>query len=162
MTEVPRWIRWLVWPAEHIAAAMVATMFVTFIYQVMMRYIFNAPAAWAEEICVIAWVWGVLWGTALITRGSDDIRIDLLRNAMPGRVRRRVDAVCGLILVLVFGLGLPGAWSYVSFMKVEATPALGLRFHWVFSVYILFSIAIVARQAWTVVEAFRIPAPSPA
>lgn len=162
MTDVPRWIRWLVWPAEHLAAAMVAAMFLTFIYQVVMRYVFNAPAAWAEEICVIAWVWGVLWGTALITRGPDDIRIDLLRNALSARARRRVDAVCGLVLVLIFGLGLPGAWSYVSFMKIETTAALSWRFHWVFSVYILFSVAIMARQTWAVVEAFRNPSPAPA
>jgi TRAP-type C4-dicarboxylate transport system permease small subunit len=136
---------------------MVAVMFITFIYQVVARYVFNAGTAWADEICVITWVWAVLWGTALITRGPDDIRIDLLRNALSERARRRVDAVCGLLLALIFGLGMPGAWSYVTFMKVEATPALGLRFNWVFSVYLLFALAIIVRQGWLVWEAFRAP-----
>lgn len=160
MNDVPHRIRWLVRPAEHLAAAMMAVMFMTFVYQVVMRYVFNAPAAWAEEICVLTWVWSVLWGTALITRGPDDIRIDLLRNALSGRQRRVVDAFCGLALVLIFGLGLPGAYAYVSFMKIETTAALGWRFHWVFSVYILFSLAIIARQAWVVFEAFKPPRPA--
>lgn len=162
MNDVPRWIRWLVGPAEHVAAAMTAVMFLTFVYQVVSRYVFNAPTAWAEEICVLAWVWSVLWGTALITRGPDDIRIDLLRNALSPRARLRVDAVCGLVLAFIFGLGLPGAYAYVSFMKIETTAALGWRFHWVFSVYLLFSVAIMARQGWAVVEAFRNPPPASA
>jgi C4-dicarboxylate transporter DctQ subunit len=156
---VLKWVRWLGARAEDIAALMMAAMFLTFLYQIAMRYVFNAPAAWAEEICVMTWLWVVLWGTALVTREADTIRIDLLRNALSPVVRRRVDAVCGLILVVIFAIGLPGAWSYVSFMKIEGTAALGWRFNLVFSVYLLFAVAVIVRQAWTVVELFRSPRP---
>jgi TRAP-type C4-dicarboxylate transport system permease small subunit len=149
--------RWLARRAEDIAALMMTAMFLTFLYQIAMRYVFNAPAAWAEEICVTAWLWVVLWGTALVTREPDTIRIDLLRNALSLHARRVVDAACGLALALIFGLGLPGAWAYVSFMKIEGTAALGWRFNLVFSVYLLFALAVIARQAWTVVEVWRPP-----
>lgn len=149
------WTRWLAQRAEDIAALMMTAMFLTFLYQIAMRYVFNAPAAWAEEICVMAWLWVVLWGTALVTREPDTIRIDLLRNALSPKLRRRVDAVCGLALAVIFGLGLPGAWSYISFMKIEGTAALGWRFNLVFSVYLLFAVAVIVRQAWTVVDVWR-------
>lgn len=154
--------RWLARRAEDIAALMMTAMFLTFLYQIAMRYVFNAPAAWAEEICVMAWLWVVLWGTALVTREPDTIRIDLLRNALSPQGRRVVDAVCGLALALIFGLGLPGAWAYISFMKIEGTAALGWRFNLVFSVYLLFAVAVIVRQAWTVVEVLRPPRPAEA
>ena len=157
MTDALAWTRWLARRAEDFAALMMAVMFLTFLYQIAMRYVFNAPAAWAEEICVMAWVWVVLWGTAVVTREPDTIRIDLVRNALSARARRIVDAFCGLALALIFGLGLPGAWAYVTFMKIETTAALGWRFHWVFSIYLLFAAVIILRQAWCVVEVFRPP-----
>lgn len=157
MTDALRWARWLGRRAEDISASMMAVMFFTFLYQIAMRYVFNASAAWAEEICVMAWVWVVLWGTAVVTREPDTIRIDLLRNGLSERGRRIADAFCGLALALIFGLGLPGAWAYVSFMKIETTAALGWRFHAVFSIYLFFAVAIIVRQAWCVVEVFRPP-----
>ncbi len=156
-TDAPLWLRWFVRRSDNIAGLMMAVMFVTFIYQVVMRYVFNAPAAWAEEICVTAWVWVVLWGTALVTRGPDTIRLDLLRNALSPRGRRIVDAFCGFALALIFCLGLPGAWSYVTFMKIETSAALRWPMHLVFSIYLLFAVAIIARQAWVVIEAVRSP-----
>jgi hypothetical protein len=44
-------------------------------------------------------------------------------------------------------------------MKIEGTAALGWRFHLVFSVYLLFAVAVIVRQAWTVAELFRPPRP---
>lgn len=151
-------VRWLYRRIDDATGLMMAAMFLTFMYQVAMRYLFNAPAAWAEEICVTAWLWVVLWGTALITNDLDTIRIDLVRNMLSERGRRIVDAFCGLALALIFGIGLPGAWSYVSFMKIETSAALGWRMHLVFSIYLLFAVAVVLRQAWTVFEAVRSPA----
>lgn len=160
--------RWLRRRAENIAVILMAAMFVTFLYQIVMRYFFAAPAAWAEEVCVMCWVWAVLWGTALVTTEGDDIRLDIVRAAVPMRSRRIMDSVSGLALIVIFLIGLPGAWSYVTFMKIETSAALGWRFHWVFSIYILFALAIIARQAAVVWEAVTSrqafaghPAPAP-
>jgi TRAP-type C4-dicarboxylate transport system permease small subunit len=154
-SDAPRWVRFLQRRADDAAALMMAVMFLTFLYQIAMRYVFNAPAAWAEEICVMAWTWGVLWGTALVTRKPDEIRIDVVYNALSERGRRIADALSGLALLLIFGVGLPGAWSYVTFMKIETSAALRWPMHLVFSVYLLFAVAIIARQAWAVREALR-------
>jgi TRAP-type C4-dicarboxylate transport system permease small subunit len=161
-SDVPRWVSFLHRRTEDAAALMMLAMFLTFIYQIAMRYVFNAPASWAEEICVTMWMWGVLWGTAFVTRRSEDIRIDIVLNLLSERGRRIADALSGLALVLIFGLGLPGAWSYVSFMKIETSAALRWPMHLVFSVYLLFAVAIIVRQAWVVRDAFRPAAATPA
>ena len=130
-----------------------AAMFLTFIYQIVMRYFLGHPAAWAEEVCVMTWVWAVLWGTAFVTRDADDIRIDLIRSTVSPRTRRIMDAVSSLALAVILLIGLPGAWSYVTFMEIETTAALLWRFHWVFSIYILFTIAVVIRQLYALWQA---------
>lgn len=160
-SDAPLWVRWFYRRVDDISGLLMAVMFLTFLYQILMRYVFNAPAAWAEEICVTAWVWVVLWGTAVVTNEPDTIRVDLVRNALSERKRRILDACCALALVLIFAVGLPGAWSYVTFMKIESSAALRWPMHLVFSIYIFFAVAVIVRQAWVVAQAFR-AAPAPA
>ncbi|MEI7496157.1 MAG: TRAP transporter small permease subunit, partial [Betaproteobacteria bacterium] len=47
--------------SENVAAVLMCTMMGSFLYQVISRYVFNNATPWAEEICVICWVWSVLW-----------------------------------------------------------------------------------------------------
>lgn len=145
--HLTRCAHWLKARSENLSAAFMAVMFLAFLYQVLMRYVFGQSISWVEEVCVMSWVWAVLWGTAFVTDASDDVRIDLLHGSVPRRVRRVFEALSSLALVVVFLIGLPGAWSYVTFMKIETTAALSWRFHLVFSIYILFAVAVIARQA---------------
>ncbi|MFD0666903.1 TRAP transporter small permease [Ramlibacter sp. MAHUQ-53] len=139
--------RWSLARSENVAAFLMATMMVSFLYQVTARYVFNASTPWAEEICVIAWIWSVLWCSALVARPEDDIRIDLITVAVPPLARRVIEGGCAVAVIVLFVIGLPGAWNYITFMRVETTAALGWRFNWVFAVYMLFSLAVIVRQA---------------
>ena len=53
-----------------------------------------------------------------------------------------------LAIVVLFATSLPAAYSYVSFMKVERTAYLKIRFDWMFSIYIIFAVAVIARYLW--------------
>lgn len=147
--------RWLLHRAENIAALMMVVMMSSFLYQIVVRYGFKGSTPWAEEICVIMWIWSILWCTAVVTRPSDEIRIDLLTVKASPPWRRVLEGLSSLGLIVLFALGLPGAWNYVSFMKIEKTPAMGVHYHWIFSVYILFACAVIARQSWHLWQAIR-------
>jgi TRAP-type C4-dicarboxylate transport system permease small subunit len=134
--------------AENVLAALLAAMFVAFIIQIAMRYLLNAPVGWTTEVSTLAWLWGVLWGAALVLTDEEEIRFDLIHgNASPG-LRRVFDAVTGLSVVGVFGLSLPAVLDYVAFMKVERSTYLGIRFDILFSVYVVFAVAMIIRHGW--------------
>jgi C4-dicarboxylate transporter DctQ subunit len=147
--------RWILKRSENFSALLMAGMIVSFLYQIVARYVFNSSAPWAEELCVIAWVWGILWCSAMVVRPEDDIRIDLVTVSVSPLTRRVLEGLSSLILIAIFLIGMPGAWSYVSFMKIETTPALGWRYNWVFSVYILFACAVIVRQSWSLWQAIK-------
>lgn len=147
--------QWLLHRCENLAALMMVVMMGSFLYQIVVRYGLSGSTPWAEEICVIMWIWGILWCCAVVARPSDDIRIDLITVKAPPVGRRVIEGLCSLVLIVLFAIGLPGAWNYVSFMKIEKTPAMGLHYHWIFSVYILFSVAVIARQGWHLWQAIR-------
>ena len=146
---------WLRARAENLLALMMAAMFVSFILQVVFRYVLNLPVAWTEEVCVIGWLWGILWGASFVTRNSEDVRFDMVYGLMPRRVKRVFTIASSVAIVAILAGSLPGAWSYVSFMKVEKSASLGIRMDAMFSIYIAFVLAMITRHARIAAEAVR-------
>jgi TRAP-type C4-dicarboxylate transport system permease small subunit len=52
-------------------------------------------------------------------------------------------------------IALPATWGYVRFMKVESSAALGIPMSWVFSVYLIFAVAMIMRHALIVWQSIR-------
>jgi TRAP-type C4-dicarboxylate transport system permease small subunit len=139
---------WLRRSAENVAAAMLAVMFAAFVIQILFRYVFNFPIGWTSELTVILWLWLVLWGAAFVVKESEEIRFDLLTAAAPPRARIAMALVVSAALVVLYAASLPATWQYVAFMKVERTSYLRIRFDWLFSVYLVFVVAVLARYLW--------------
>src|SRR5687767_9149001 len=139
---------WLARRAENVAAAMLAVMFAAFIIQIVFRYFFNFPVGWTSELTVVMWLWLVLWGAAFVVKESEEIRFDLLSAAAGRRTRIAMGIAAALALVVLYGASLPASYSYVAFMKVEKSSYLKIRMDWLFSIYLLFLVAIIVRYLW--------------
>jgi TRAP-type C4-dicarboxylate transport system permease small subunit len=146
---------WLRRRAENVAAAMIGVMFVAFIIQIVFRYLFNFPIGWTSELTVIMWRWLVLWGAAFVVRESDEIRFDLLSGAMGKRTRIAMGIITAVALVVLYAASFPATWKYVTFMKVERTAYLGIRFDWLFSIYLAFAAAVIVRYLWILSHLLR-------
>ena len=139
---------WCYRRAENILAAMLAVMFVAFIIQIVFRYLMNFPIGWSQELTVVMWIWLVLWGAAFVIRETEEVRFDMFyATAKPG-TRRVMCVVTGLCVVILYGLSLPAVVDYVAFMKVESSAYLKVRFDLLFSIYVVFAVAIVVRYLW--------------
>ncbi|KRA50695.1 TRAP transporter small permease [Devosia sp. Root635] len=139
---------WLHARAENVLAAMLAVMFSVFILQIVFRYILNFPIGWTHEISVVMWLWMVLFGTAFVVRDSEEIRFDILYSAVSDRWRRAMVAITAITLIFFFVISLPAVIDYVTFMKVEKTAYLKIRFDWLYSIYAIFAVATIIRQFW--------------
>jgi hypothetical protein len=51
-------------------------------------------------------------------------------------------------VVVLFAVSLPAVVDYVTFMKVQRTAYLRVRFDWLFSIYVLFAVAGIVRYLW--------------
>ncbi len=139
---------WLHARAENLLALMLAVMFAVFILQIVFRYVLNLPIGWTHEVSVIMWIWLILFGSAFVVSDSEEIRFDILYGAARGRVKRAMVAVTGLILVALFAISLPAVIDYITFMKVEKTAYLKIRFDYLYSIYGIFALAMIVRQLW--------------
>ncbi len=141
-------IRALAIGAEAVAAAMLAIMFVAFLVTIVFRYVLNWSAGWASELSSVMWIWLVLWGAAFVVREREEIRFDIFYGAVPPRVRRAMTVVIAAGVVGLFLLSLPAVYDYVTFMQVQRTSYLRIRYDWLYSIYVIFAVAIIMRYLW--------------
>ena len=139
--------RWLQRRAQNVAVALIATMFTCFLLQIAFRYLLNRPLGWTEEVTVLCWLWGVLWCAAFVLSDEEEIRFDIVYELVPASVRRTFTVLSSIALIVLLVISLPASWHYVVFMKREHSAYLHMRFDFLYSIYLIFAVACIAKHA---------------
>ncbi len=78
------------------------------------RYGFSKPVFWAEEAMVFIQIWCVIIGAALVSYEHAHLRMDAFEHLVPRRFKRWLDAITGLVMVVV---ALTIAWVSVGIVN---------------------------------------------
>jgi C4-dicarboxylate transporter DctQ subunit len=70
-----------------IGGVFTAVMTLIVAYAVVVRYFFNSPIGWSEEISIYFMIWAVFLGTAYTFQQEGHIRVDLLVKRIPEKHR---------------------------------------------------------------------------
>jgi C4-dicarboxylate transporter, DctQ subunit len=139
---------WLHRRAENILAALIGVVFAAFVAQIVFRYLFNYPIGWTAELSTAGWLWLVLWGAAFVVTEREEIRIDVVSGAVGPRTARVMGIIAAIAIVILYAASLPATLRYVTFMKVERSSYLHIRLDFLFSIYVLFLVAVIVRYVW--------------
>ena len=60
------------------------------IAQVAMRYIFNSPLVWSEELAVYVMVWMTFIGSVICMRDNEHIEVTILTDYLPHGLKRAI------------------------------------------------------------------------
>ena len=127
---------------DFIGTASYGILFLTFIYQVIMRFVFNKPLTWSDELIVILYVFSMFWAGAFLLKEKDHVMLDLIYEHLPAQGKRIFSIAYSLLIGGLFLYAVPASYSYVRFMMREDTPVLGVPFGIVFAAFILFLLAV--------------------
>jgi len=141
--------------AETVAAAMLAAIFATFLFQIAARYVFAISVGWTIEVTLTLWLWLVLFTCAFVLRERDHVRFDVLVvNARSG-TRRIYGVLSAAVIVVALVAAMPDSWDYVTFYKIKRSAVLRVPLIWIFSIYLVFCGVLILRYAWRVVAIVR-------
>ncbi len=150
-----RAVDWMRRRAENVVAGLLGIMFVAFLIQIVLRYFFNFPIGWSSELSVITWLYMVLIGSSFWLKEAEEVRFDLISGSLSSVGRRVIGLIVAVAAVALFGMALPATIKYVAFMKVESTSYLKIRLDVLYSIYIVFAVAVIVRYVWAIVGALR-------
>ena len=160
--SINRAVEWIRRRAENVVAGLLAVMFIAFIVQIVFRYFFNFPIGGSSELSVVAWLYMTLIGSAFWLKENEEVRFDLISGKLGPLGRRVLGLIVAVAAVVLFGMALPATVSYVAFMKVESSSYLKIRLDILYSIYVVFAVAIVVRYLWAIVSLLRGEAPEEA
>jgi TRAP-type C4-dicarboxylate transport system permease small subunit len=134
--------------ASVVSALMFVVVFVVFLLKIVRRYAEGDAAAWADELCVVLFIWMIFWANAFVLRDSDQIRFDLLYRPFPPGMRRVMTILRLLLVGGSFLCALPVITDYIRFLWRERTPVLLLRLDLVYAIFGVFVLSVVVRSLW--------------
>ena len=85
----------------------------------------------------------------------EHVAFDLLWNSAGQRTRQAMQIAGNLLIGTLALCAIPATWDYVTFMKREGTPVLGLPFMWVFLPFVFLLAALVFRSVVAVWRAAK-------
>ncbi len=80
------------------------------------RYIFFAPLAWAEEVLSFLVIWGVSVGASAVTYDRRHLVMDVFSVSFPLALRRILDVLIPLTMAGFCGFACVQAWKIVAVM----------------------------------------------
>ena len=110
MTILDRLVHGISLTAALLAATILLTIFVIVQYEVVMRYGFNAPTYWTNEVSTFAIAWVGFLGAGYVLRIGRQLEIDIVTSRLPASAWRWLGSAtdllagvfCALITVLSY------------------------------------------------------------
>ena len=147
--------RWRLRGGEAVAAAMLAGIFVTFVLQIVARYVVAQPPRWTLELCLVLWIWLIFWGCAFAVRERDHVALDLVCRALPERVRRILALVSAAAITVALGASLAPTLDWINFLQIKKSPSLHLSMRTIYAIYAVFLVVVLFRYALKLVRLAR-------
>jgi TRAP-type C4-dicarboxylate transport system permease small subunit len=125
----------------------VSTLFVVIVaitaYEVLMRYLFNAPTIWVHELAVALAATCFVLGGPLVHQRQQHITISFIYDRMPALAQRWARALSSL-LTLVFCVLLAYAALQQASLALQSGETTGTALNWPIPAYLktLFFIAV--------------------
>jgi tripartite ATP-independent transporter DctM subunit len=106
-----RLIALLLWLSDAIAAVLLAADLLVVCGSVLLRYLFNAPVEWADDVARGLMVGSSFFGAASALARSENLGVAFFVDKLPANIRRVVDAVGAVLVIVIAG--------YVSFNAIK-------------------------------------------
>jgi TRAP-type mannitol/chloroaromatic compound transport system permease small subunit len=119
ITALNRWFfRVTVW--------MMAIVVPVMLYEVVARYVFNAPTVWGMELAVLVFGPYFLFGGPYLLHLKGHVTLDIARQRMSARWQHRMDLLNYPVIIVFCGIllyfSVPSAWSSWNYARPASRP----------------------------------------
>lgn len=163
-------LKWFTRGAEFIAAMALAAIFVTFLLQILFRYVpFLEPIGWSVVLISLLWVFVIFFGCAFIVRESDHVTFDVLYLGVPRPVRKILALITAVLMIIAMLYSLPAMWETVfdnrlmNLKKIQTIrmPITGdkIAIKWLFAPFVMLMVVVTLRYIWRIYTVLRFGPP---
>lgn len=87
---------------DWICKLLMAIMVVTITWQILMRYVFDSPIMWGEELSRISYAWFCFFGVALATRDEAHLKVEFFFRKFPKIAQTLIRLISRIVMIVFF------------------------------------------------------------
>lgn len=118
LTAFDRIVHAISFVAACLAGAVLLAVFVAIQYEVVMRYIFNAPTFWTNEVSSFAIAWVGFLGAGYVLRIGRQLEIDIVTMRISDTARRWFGTITDAIAAVFCGYVTYLGYNFVNISKL--------------------------------------------
>lgn len=111
---------------EFLVAAVLLVQFVVILAGVVARFVFNAPLTWSDELASVLMPWAAMLGAVVALRRGEHMRLAVVVDLLPERVRRFIEAAAMSGVLLLFIALLWPAYRVFDAQRIVTLTTLGI------------------------------------
>lgn len=140
------------WTAGILVVAGLGVLF----YGVVLRYVFEAPTTWQDEVARLLLVWGILIGASATLRENNHISMELVYQFFPNSMKKVVD-IFGNLVILAFFIFITVSGFEIVMQKVQTGQESlnGFPLWFVYSILPLMGVLMIIRTIERLIQAFK-------
>ena len=127
-----RCLRALVAAEKAAGVLLLFAILVLVVAQVVMRFVFERPLFWSDELARYCYVWLSFVAAVAVTAGRSHVRIDVINHFLPPRGRRLVELLASLVVIGTCAFLVYGSWEWLQTTIRPVSPALRLQMVYVY------------------------------
>ena len=125
---------------EAISVVILVLVTVVVIYSVLLRYVFQRPLAWSEEVARYMFIWLVFLGFSVAERSGDHFRIEVFVEMVPAKIRIFVEVFLNVLIFYALFVFLREGFNYYEQGKRGLSTALEMPLNYI---YVAVPVAII-------------------
>ena len=107
-----------------VACAMLAISASLGLFQIIMRFVIEAPAEWTEVLIRFSLIWMVFMGIPMAFRQGAMVSVDVLYRWSPPPIKRVLDFVVSFAALALIAVVIWWGWDYANRGKVQTVIGL--------------------------------------
>jgi TRAP-type C4-dicarboxylate transport system permease small subunit len=101
-------------------------------YAVVMRYVFQRPPFWAEELSRFIFIWIIMLGAVLVTRDQSHIEFVMLIDLLPKRLKFILVNLIRLLMILFCWVMVQQGLKIYPIVAEANSPTFGISMGWLY------------------------------
>lgn len=113
-------------------------------YQVVARYVFNAPSTISEDLLSYSFVWLSLIGATVLFTDKGHMNIDFLYDKMSSKIQNLFDIITNiLVLVTSILIFIYGGVKLIDVGSLQISPTLNIPLSYVYSIFPIMGVILL-------------------
>lgn len=117
---------------ETVPGILLAVLVAVVAWGVTLRYVFDNPVAWANELATALFVWQLFLAAGGAARHHMHLGVDALVTRLPGRWRAAQEVVVNAGILVVLGFFMYLAWLF-SLNPTKVLQMIDLSYRWIYA-----------------------------